>query len=157
MTEINIDNLKEEYEDLYNHWMDNGIPQHKAIEMLNALPDQDSLYQTNISDVSVQISFNIDWLEDNTDWMERDTKGKGYLLWQLGMDTKTKGYFQESRRVMVGTKQEYKEVVYGQERLDSDWITKTYPVDGGTNHLHYASQTALDYVWRKKHGQGGGV
>lgn len=164
MTELNnqdvtfLEGIKEHYADLYNHIVENTKDEYKAIEMIKAIPEAMSKYKTLSHSVSVQKSYTIEWLEEHTGWSGLSSKDKNKVLWTLGMDTRTSHYFEENRRVLEATPEGHKlllkDVVWGQERLDKGWIEAKYPIDNGTNYVHYASEEALAHDWFQRHGKG---
>lgn len=146
-----IESLKQEYEDLYRFWIDNGIMEYKAMEMLEALPQHEAVYMNNSARFKCQMSVPLDFLEENTDWVNMDNQQKGYLLWGLGMDTHKDSFYTETRRVREGTKIVFKTVVYGTERLDDDWLKQGKLVDRGLNFVSYSSEGARGLAWGYRH------
>ena len=130
-----------EFKDLYDHLRSNGVPLQKAIDMIQALAAQNEVYMENSESLTIQTAIPLDKLEEHYGWEGLSLEDKRKVLYSLGMDTNKKGFYTEKRRILEGTSQVIKDVVYGEERTDKHWVKSGY-----------ASQAVQDYVWNLKQG-----
>lgn len=153
-----LESLKTEAAFMYTHLLEMGKNESEAIEVLKEVADSMDLYRSKSEGITVAIRFELDLLKENTDWDNLNYKGKCDLLWSLGMDTRSYKYEEGELFVGENTKEGYvyetKTFIYGQERLDSAWISKKKPTDNGMNFVYYASEEARNFAWFRKHGKG---
>ena len=115
------------YQEMYDYWIK---MEHKNI------------------DTQVQKFLDIEWLREYGNWDNLNKEGQYDLLWGLGFNTKFVHPKTMKRLVKAGKKTELKEVVYGVERLDKEWIGMK-----DENYIHYASDDARDIVHRCRYGK----
>ena len=130
-----------EFKDLYDHLRSNGVGTQKAMDMIQTLSAQNEVYMKNSESLTVQTTIPVDKLEEYYGWEGLSEEDKRKVLYSLGMDTNKKGFYTEKRRILEGTSQVIKDVVYGEERADKHWVKSGY-----------ASQAVQDYVWNLKQG-----
>ena len=130
-----------EFKDLYDHLRSNGVGTQKAMDMIQTLAAQNEVYMNNSESLTVQTAIPVDKLEEYYGWEGLSEEDKRKVLHSLGMDTNKKGFYTEKRRILEGTSQVIKDVVYGEERTDKAWVKSAY-----------SSQAVKDYVWNLKQG-----
>ncbi len=130
-----------EFKDLYDHLRSNGVGTQKATDMIQALAAQNEVYMENSESLTIQTAIPLDKLEEHCGWSGLTVEEKYKVLYNLGMDTNKKGFYTEKRRILEGTSQVIKDVVYGEERTDKAWVKSAY-----------SSQAVKDYVWNLKQG-----
>lgn len=131
----------EEFKNLFEHLRSNGVPLQKATDMIQALAAQNEVYMENSESLTIQTVIPLDKLEEYCGWSGLTVEQKYKVLYNLGMDTNKKGFYTEKRRILEGTTQVIKDVVYGEERTDKVWVESAY-----------SSQAVKDYVWNLKQG-----
>lgn len=142
-----LEALKKDYQDLYNDLIDSGKTLSEALNIVRHVKRQEPEYDETVYDIDIQVSFLLEDLE-KYGYKGKDIKGKEDMLWELGMNTKTGKWATTLRRKMVGVRLEWKEVVWGGERLDKGWLTKRRE-----DYTYYASDEARDlYRMRKDYG-----
>ncbi len=130
-----------EFKDLHDHLRSNGVGTQKAMDMIQTLAAQNEVYMNNSESLTVQTAIPVDKLEEYYGWEGLSEEDKRKVLYSLGMDTNKKGFYTEKRRILEGTTQVIKDVVYGEERADKQWVKSGY-----------SSQAVQDYVWNLKQG-----
>lgn len=97
--------------------------------------------------IEVRVQYPVEDLCKHTSWKSMDKKARRGLLWGLGFNTKKYDYYIEERvyTKLDGVSRGYGEVVYGQERLDKEWLNQR---DSGGRRV--ASDAAIIYVDRKR-------
>jgi len=142
-----LEGLKSDYQDLYNDLIESGKTLSEALTIVRHVKRQEPEYWAATEFMDIQLSFLVEDL-NGYGWGGKSKKERADMLWELGMNTKTGKWTQSLRRKMVGTKLEWKEVVWGGERLDKGWLTKRRE-----DFTHYASDEARDiYRMRKDYG-----
>lgn len=135
--------LRIEYQELYNLWKSKGLSEDRIYSMLEMLPNKELDYLDNLSNnpIHVQKHYPVSVLEKDIKWSSLPNKVKREVLWALGIDTKTGNYYYGDRLVFMKGEYVYDKVVYGNERTDRQWEISPY-----------ASQSLKDYMWNKRHG-----
>jgi len=137
------DYLELQYKDMFEHLKENGVPTQQARDMLVEIDKQNEVYMKNSGPFNIQMTIPLDKLEEHCNWGNLTDKAKNELLYKLGMDTRKKRSYTEKRRIFEGNKQVIKDVVYGEERTDKEWIESPY-----------STSTAKDYYWFNRQGRG---
>ena len=97
------------------------------------------------ANMQVQKVVGIDVLEKHTEWNKLNERERNRLLWDLGFNTRDFHTGCMERIIRDGSKLIMKEVVFGMERLDKEWLNKR-----DDNYEHYASFEAMEQgSWRR--------
>lgn len=150
-----VEKLKQDYEDLYNDLIASGKTESDALAIVRHIESQQEDYFNSIQDDVMQIRkhFTISWLEDHFKWSGLKNQQKKDLLWQLGMNVKGgKKWYLRDERVRNedgkdGNTARVQPIVYGQERLDDEWINLRF-----ADFSKVASEEAQDWRRRKNGG-----
>lgn len=126
-------NLKEEYSSLYTTLKEGGATEKEIQKELK----QYHKFKTSLEHdrpeaeaddksrhISLRVQYPLEDIKKYTSWDSMTEDEKDTLLWGIGYNTKKYHYYIEHRQLPYnGGEPKYGYVVYGQERLDKEWIT----------------------------------
>src|SRR5690606_21076700 len=125
-----------QYKSLYKDLIGLGKSREEAKEIIERLQRQEEDYQESPEEdegreitkrgISLRIQYSkSDILVLIPNWDSLPLETKEEYLWSLGINTK-KGHFYEEDRIhtTIKGKKIFGTVIYGQERLDKEWIRK---------------------------------
>lgn len=135
--------IKKECADAYGWFLDQGKTPHEAFKEAESYKERLDHYWKLIpsgragAGMQIQKVISVELLEQHTDWLERDESGRGRLLWDLGINSRDWHTGRMERLVRDGPKLVMRDVVFGMERLDKEWLGKR-----DADYSHYASLEA---------------
>lgn len=147
-----IEKLIKENEDLYLWYRKQNNSRADSLGLVRDYSKLQQHYLDTACKYSIQISFRVDELKDKFNWHCLKDREKDRLLWNLGMDTYNCQWDTHLRRVWDIRGNEklpkkaqllIKEVVYGNERLDDEWLNLRKE-----DYSFYASYEARNYKLR---------
>ena len=150
-----VEDVKNEFKDLYDDLVGQGRSEADALAIVRHIESQQDNYFHNVQYEVFQIRkhFTLVWLEDHFQWSKINNKQRKTILWDLGMDVKKgKRWYQQDERVRNedgkdGNIARIQAVIYGQERLDDEWVNMRYD-----DFSKVASEEAQDWRRRKSGG-----
>jgi hypothetical protein len=150
-----IELVKAEFKDLYDDLIATGKSESDTFMIVRHIESQQDNYFHNVQYEVFQIRkhFTLVWLEDHFQWSKTNNKQRKTILWDLGMDVKKgKRWYQQDERVRNedgkdGNTARIQAVIYGQERLDDEWVNMRYD-----DFSKVASEEAQDWRRRKSGG-----
>jgi hypothetical protein len=121
--------LKQEFKDLYEDLIATGKSEGDALTIVRHIEAQQDNYFESVKEDKPRLFFTIEWMEDHFEWSKMSNKKRTELLWKMGMNVKGGGrWYLRDERVRNedgkdGNTARVQPIVYGQERVDDEWIT----------------------------------
>jgi len=140
--------LREEYLEMYLSLRDSGYSEADTFSVINTMESEKDRYMTFTDLVDVQITLELDYLEETVGWSGLSPSVKRNLLFNLGYDIRGVGYdtFLKITRSKEDNKPQVSKVVIGSERMDKTWLTK---LDDNMNNVASKEVRDLDFLRRQ--------
>ena len=129
-----MEEWQEKVEEIYKEFINRGLPKEEAQRIsLNYMEGQE---ERKILKEKLTLRIFISYSKlrkilgtDKNVWEALEVDSRKTLFWQLGFDTRNFEVLYDIGSFVEDERRHYGEFLFGNERLDNDWLTKK--VDGG--------------------------